>query len=187
MNDPRYEDQTPNEKTTGSTLRAWVDEMGAFVKSIDPNHLLGTGLEGHGTAYGLDGDQGNPFVYTHHSPYLDFTSAHPYPNEAWTNLTLDQTKTLIRAWIADSHGKVRKPFYLGEFNTKNVDRPTWWAEIYRDFEAADGDGSSFWWYADHPADRTNGMMEGAPELSVFRQHSANMAAKNNLAGPTPTR
>ncbi|NUP79622.1 MAG: cellulase family glycosylhydrolase, partial [Nonomuraea sp.] len=75
MNEPRYQDQTPNENTTGTTLRAWVDEMGAFVKGIDPNHLLGTGLEAHETRFGFGGDEGNPFVKIHQSPWIDFTSA----------------------------------------------------------------------------------------------------------------
>ncbi len=58
-------------------------------------------------------------------------------------MILEQTKGLIRAWIADSHGALGKPFYLGEFNAKNVDRMIRWREIYHEFEAADGDGSSF--------------------------------------------
>ncbi|WP_405902554.1 cellulase family glycosylhydrolase [Streptomyces sp. NBC_00656] len=64
MNEPRYEAQSEEENVEGTTLRAWVDEMGAFVKKIDPNHLLSAGIEGHGTQYGFGGDEGNPFVYT---------------------------------------------------------------------------------------------------------------------------
>ncbi|MFH9299002.1 hypothetical protein [Streptomyces sp. NPDC017520] len=60
MNEPRYEAQSPEEDIEGTTLRAWVDEMGAFMKKIDPNHLLGAGIEGHGTQYGFGGDEGNP-------------------------------------------------------------------------------------------------------------------------------
>jgi hypothetical protein len=185
MNEPRYQDQSPNENTTGTTLRAWVDEMGAYVKSIDPNHLLGTGLEGHGSKYGFGGDEGNPFVFIHQSPSIDFTSAHPYPNESWANLSLDQTKALIRAWISDSHGVVGKPFLLGEFNTKNVDRTTWWSSLFTDFEAADGDATAFWWYQDHQVDGTYGVSQGAPELAAFRTHSDHMATKSG-GTPPPT-
>jgi hypothetical protein len=186
MNEPRYQDQTPNENSTGATLRAWVDEMGAYIKGIDPNHMLGTGMEGHGLAYGFGGDEGNPFVYIQQSPSIDFTSAHPYPNEAWANLTLAQTKTLVRAWISDSHNTVGKPFYMGEFNTKNVDRLTWWSDMFTDFEAADGDGTGFWWYQDHSVDGTYGVSVGAPELAAFRTHSTHMAAKNGPPPPTST-
>ena len=186
MNEPRYQDQTPNENSTGTTLRAWVDEMGAFIKGIDSNHMLDAGIEGHQAVYGFGGDEGNPFVYIQQSPYIDFTSAHPYPTEEWANLTIAQTQTLIRAWISDSHNVVGKPFFMGEFNTKNVDRTTWWTALYNDFEAADGDGSAFWWYMTAQVDPNYGVLNGAPELSVFRTHSAHMTAKNGTSGPTAT-
>ncbi|WP_377269914.1 cellulose binding domain-containing protein [Peterkaempfera sp. SMS 1(5)a] len=185
MNEPRYQDQSTAENAGGTTLRAWVDEMGAYVKSIDPNHMLDAGLEGHGTKYGFGGDEGNPFVYVQESPYIDFTSAHPYTTEEWANLSLDQTKALIRSWISDSHNVVGKPFFMGEFNVKNVDRSTWWSGIYSDFEAADGDGSAFWWYMDRQVDPTYGVMAGAPELAVFRAHSERMAAKSGGTATTP--
>lgn len=184
MNEPRYQDQSPNENTTGHTLRAWVDEMGAFIKSIDPNHLLGTGLEAHETRYGFGGDEGNPFVYIHQSPYIDFTSAHPYPTEHWADLDLAETKALIRQWISDSHNLVGKPFFMGEFNMHNVDRAAWWQEIYADFEAAGGDGSAFWWYADREIDGKFGVTQGRPELAVFRAHSQRMIAKSGGTVPT---
>ncbi len=184
MNEPRYEAQNPEEDVEGTTLRAWVDEMGAFIKKIDPNHLLGAGIEGHGTQYGFGGDEGNPFVHLQQSPYLDFTSAHPYPTEHWADLTLEETKKLIRAWIRDSHDKVGKPFFMGEFNVHNVDRAAWWSEIYEDFEAAGGDGSAFWWYQDREIDGKFGVSQGDPELTVFRDHSARMATKSGRTPPT---
>ncbi|MET7401808.1 cellulose binding domain-containing protein [Dactylosporangium sp. NPDC005572] len=184
MNEPRYENQTPNENTSGTTLRAWVDEMGAFVKGIDPNHLLGTGLEGHESRYGFGGDEGNPFVHIHQSPYVDFTSAHPYPTESWANLGIAQTRTLIRAWITDSHDLVGKPFFMGEFNVHNVDRSAWFTALFADFEAAGGDGSAFWWYAATNVDGKFGVLKGAPELAAFRAHSANMIAKSGGVLPS---
>ncbi|MFF9472381.1 cellulose binding domain-containing protein [Streptomyces roseolus] len=186
MNEPRYEGQSAAENVDGTTLRAWVDEMGAFVKSIDPNHLLGAGIEGHGTKYGFGGDSGNPFVHTQKSPYIDFTSAHPYPTEHWADLSIEETKDLVRAWIRDSHEAVGKPFFMGEFNVHNVDRALWWREIYTAFEEAGGDGSAFWWYQDRGIDGKFGVSQGAPELAVFRAHSDRMAAKSGLPGSTPS-
>ncbi|MFJ1792000.1 cellulose binding domain-containing protein [Kitasatospora griseola] len=184
MNEPRYQDQSSAENVNGTTLRAWVDEMGAYVKSIDPKHLLGAGLEGHGSAYGFGGDEGNPFVQVQQSPYLDYTSAHPYPTESWANLGVDRTKALIRSWITDSHDKVGKPFFMGEFNVNGVDRSAWWGQLYPDFEAAGGDGSAFWWYEDSNVDGKFGVQSGAAELSVFRAHSDRMRAKSGLGGGT---
>ncbi|HXR65699.1 MAG TPA: cellulose binding domain-containing protein [Ktedonobacteraceae bacterium] len=187
MNEPRYQNATPNENTTGTTLRAWVDTMGAYIKGIDPNHMLDAGLEGHQSSYGFGGDEGNPFVYIQESPYIDFTSAHPYPTESWANLTIAQTQTLIGQWISDSHNVIGKPFFMGEFNVSNVDRSSWWSAIYSEMEAAGGDGDAFWWYETTNVDGTYGVLQGAPELAVFRQHSANMLAKDVANGsPTPT-
>lgn len=189
MNEPRYQDVSADENKSGATLRKWVDEMASYVKSIDPNHLVGTGMEGHESRYGFGGDEGNPFVYIHQSPYIDFTSAHPYPNAGWANLTLDQTRTLIAKWISDSHDVVGKPFFMGEFNTEgNADRVAWWTALYADFEARDGDGSAFWWYPDKNAGGDqHSVKSGDPALAVFRAHSARMAAKSGgTASPSPS-
>ncbi|MBN1172556.1 MAG: cellulose binding domain-containing protein [Micromonosporaceae bacterium] len=186
MNEPRYQDQSTAENASGATLRAWVDEMGAFIKGIDSNHMLGTGLEGHESRYGFGGDEGNPFIGIHQSPYIDFTSAHPYTTEEWAGpMALDATRALIREWISDSHSVVGKPFFMGEFNTKNVDRSAWWSAMFSDFLAADGDGSAFWWYLDpaNTASDNYSVKPGAAELSAFRTHSAAMIAKS---GGTPT-
>lgn len=185
MNEPRYQDVSTAENTSGATLRAWVDEMGAYIKSIDPNHLLGTGLEGHESRYGFGGDEGNPFVYIHQSPYIDFTSAHPYPDEGWAGLDIPKTKTLIRAWIVDSHNVVGKPFYMGEWNV-HQDWTNWWTQIYTDFEAAGGDGSGFWWYKDGSGGGGFDTTYGAAQLAAFRTHSANMAAKSTGTPPSPS-
>ncbi len=184
MNEPRYEGQG-SESSSGVTLRAWVDEMGAYIKGIDPNHMVYAGIEGHQSKYGFGGDEGNPFVYLQQSPYLDFTSAHPYPNEGWAALTLQQTVTLINAWNSDSVNLVGKPFFLGEFNTMGVDRSTWWSAIYSDIEQQDIAGSAFWWYPDPQAGGDNyAVKHGAPELSVFSAHSARMVAKSGGTPPS---
>ena len=184
MNEPRYQDVSADENVNGTTLRAWVDEMGAFVKGIDPNHLLGTGLEGHETTYGFGGNEGNPFVYIHQSPYIDFTSATRTRPRAGRTCASTQTKTLIRRLDqrlarrgrqAVLHGRVQRP-------QRRPDRLV--AAIYTDFEAAGGDGSAFWWYPATNVDGKFGVMRGAPELASFRTHSANMIAKSGGVVPS---
>jgi mannan endo-1,4-beta-mannosidase len=183
MNEPRYEGVSAAENTGGATLRAWVDEMGAYIKGIDSNHMLGTGTEGHQAKYGFGGDEGNPFVYIHQSPYIDFTSAHPYPTETWANLTIAQTQALIHAWIVDSHTVVAKPFFMGEFNSHTGVRSDWWTGFYSQLETDDAAGSAFWWYADTNPDAKFGETHTSPEMSVFRAYAAAMKAKS---GPFPT-
>jgi mannan endo-1,4-beta-mannosidase len=194
MNEPRYQGVSAAEDVNGTTLRAWVDEMGAYVKSIDPNHMLGTGMEAHEARFGFGGNEGNPFIYIQQSPYIDFTSAHPYPTESWANLSMDQTRALIRTWINESHDIIGKPFYMGEFNSDAAvgSRVDWWNAFFGEMEASDGDGTGFWWYPDPTSKGSDGKYSsaaGAPELAVFRTHAARMAAKNGTVGSTltPTR
>ena len=187
MNEPRYEGQGDDENVNGTTLRKWVDTMGAYIKGIDGNHMVDAGLEGHGTKYGFGGDEGNPFVAVQQSPYMDFTSAHPYPNESWANLSLEKTLTLINAWLSDSHDVVGKPFFMGEFNTQGVDRSTWWKSIYDDLQTQDADGSAFWWFPDAQAGGdAYSVKHGAAELSVFKAHSDFLVSKSGGNPPVST-
>jgi endo-1,4-beta-mannosidase len=183
MNEPRYENATPNENTTGITLRLWVDTIAAFVKSIDKHHMICAGFEGQETSLGYGGDCGNPFGYVQASPYIDFTSAHPYPTEGWAALSIDKTLALIRRWISISHDTLGKPFFMGEFNVQNSNsygtRSQWWTAIYDELEKSGAHGSAFWWFSDRPYDNANfGVTDGAAELSVFTAHSKKMSAKN---------
>ncbi|MEM5948124.1 cellulase family glycosylhydrolase [Spirochaetia bacterium 38H-sp] len=193
MNEPRYQDVA--ESVPGEHLRAWVDEMAAFIKALDPNHMVGTGLEGHELKYGFGGDEGNPFVYIHQSPYIDFCSAHPYPTEHWAREQLlshygvsdllTATQLLIKAWVDDAHKVIGKPLLLGEWNSHDTDRLVFWRGVFDAIEQYDVDGSLFWWYTDRLVDPKFGVMAGAPELAVFREHAAYMAAKSE-ATPVPT-
>ncbi|MFH1784759.1 MAG: discoidin domain-containing protein [bacterium] len=185
MNEPRYQDG--GEDSTGITLRAWVDEMASYIKNLDPNHMVSTGLEGHGLAYNFGGDEGNPFIYIHQSPYIDFTSAHPYPTEHWADLSLEETLDLISQWISDSHNIVGKPFVMGEHNvhTYQVDRSVWWQAMYDRFYDERGDGDCFWWLEDTQVDGNFGVRDGDAALDVFKAHSDRMAALNGPVNGSP--
>jgi hypothetical protein len=186
MNEPRYQDA--GENSTGKSLRAWVDEMGAFIKELDPHHMLAVGIEGHESKYGFGGDEGNPFVYIHQSPYIDFCTAHPYPDESWANLTVAQTRKLIEAWIGDAHNVVGKPFVLEEWNVHN-NKDQYWAAILEELEEHDAGGSLFWNYNDYSTSNFD-MLHGDTILTkIFRPHSQRMAAKSGTAAsssPTVT-
>lgn len=71
-------------------LQDWIDEMSAFVKSIDKSHLVTVGLEGF---YGprsskrltvnpesWAADLGSDFIRNSRNDHIDFASVHIYPD-----------------------------------------------------------------------------------------------------------
>lgn len=173
MNEPRY--QGFGDDLTSDTLRAWVDDMGEFIKSIDSNHLLSTGLEAHGTKYGFGGDEGNDFIKIHQSPYIDFASAHPYIRESWSNFTLEETLKLVCQWADESHQILKKPLYIGEFNVEIQERYEWWEEMYGFIEEKKIGASAFWWFPDNNTPRDKfGVFEGDVELAIYKEHAYKM-------------
>jgi cellulase (glycosyl hydrolase family 5)/VCBS repeat protein len=123
-NEPELPD---NLDPSGQSIRAWVAEMAAFIKALDPNHLVGTGESGFdvsaagyspvGATYGnqawlFNGIKGVAFAQNSADPNVDFASIHLYP-EYW-NLAPQAGA----AWIADHARLARslgKPLVLGEF------------------------------------------------------------------------
>jgi mannan endo-1,4-beta-mannosidase len=183
--------QDAGENSTGTSLRAWVDEMAAYIKSLDPNHMVGIGIEGHQAKYGFGGDEGNPFVYLHQSPSIDYTTAHPYPDEAWANLSVAQTRTLLEAWISDSHNVVGKPFIMGEWNVHN-NKDQYWPAMLDEIEHHNCAGSLFWNYNDYSTSDFDMLTGNSIVATYFKPHSARMAAKSGVVvtqpvTPTPTR
>ncbi len=147
MNEPRYQDVSEEENKTGKTMRMWTDEMAGYVKSLDSNHMVGLGVEGHGERYGFAKDEGNDFVYVHQSPFIDFCTAHPYPDSEWSGLDIAGSKKLVEKFIYDAHYIVEKPFIMEEFNTTQFkDYCGYWRAMYDAIEEQDAAGDMFWCY-----------------------------------------
>ncbi|WP_298458231.1 cellulase family glycosylhydrolase [uncultured Cellulomonas sp.] len=143
---------------TSDTLTAWVAEMSTHIKSIDQNHLVGTGDEGFlcdqpasddFTRNCADGVDSARFAAL---DTIDYLSYHLYPDH-WGRDAAWGTQ-----WI-ELHNKVarniRKPAVLGEFGwhdeaTRNV--------VYREwtqaFERTGGTGALYWLLSDVQADGT---------------------------------
>jgi mannan endo-1,4-beta-mannosidase len=116
---------SPNACAVGNTdpITRWADEMSAFIKSIDDNHLVSLGDEG----WFCDPDDpddgeatnctnGVDTVAVASLPNIDLMSMHLYP-DAWGYETAWGNQ-----WIADharAAGRIRKPVYLGEFGSED--------------------------------------------------------------------
>ena len=145
-------------------IRDWYQDIAQYIKSIDSNHLVGTGEEGfdegtpseysteeYSNTYVLRAQQGTSYVMNTAIPEIDFGSAHWYPNEWGFGTTInDDLLRAQRAWlgdhqaIAESHGK---PFIIGEFGF-----PGWaddrveemYKELYSEVESRKIDGNLLW-------------------------------------------
>ena len=162
MNEPRYQNETTGENTAGTVFRQWEDTVGAYIKNIDPNHMVDNGIEGQGSSYGYGSDNGVPYVHECQSPYIDFCTAHIYPTESWANLSVSATQSLISAYANDAHTTVGKPFFLGEFNTSTSTRSTYWPAIYSTLESTNSDADAFWWYENTPRTATTASCTATP-------------------------
>ncbi len=197
MNEPRYQGATPNEDTTGTTFRAWVDNVAGYMKGIDPNHMIDIGNEGQmanyvfgGGAYtGFGSNTGVPFIYTAQSPYIDFTSIHPYIAEDWSCFNQAKAQALLAQFISDSHNVVGKPIYMGEFgvhgdtNCTGLSKATWYTTMLRSggMESLGGDADGEWNYFGSSNCGWQGDFDfctGDPALTIFKAHADAMKAKN---------
>jgi mannan endo-1,4-beta-mannosidase len=129
LNEPRGEGQGDD----GTTLRAWIDRVGATVKAAAPMALLGTGEEGFErdrstTAADFWAHAAPDWLFSAHqsfrldtaSPSVDFGSAHLYP-ESW-GFSAPSVEEAGQRWIAEHTATARslgKPLLLGEFGLKN--------------------------------------------------------------------
>lgn len=99
----------PDEAAAAGVLRAWTDDMGGLIRSIDPHHLIsvGTGLQGAcGTQ--VTGDPlHSSYRYVHQSPHIDLCEYHDY-NVPTTPLFI------LQRWEMDTCGTLGKAFFVGE-------------------------------------------------------------------------
>ncbi len=113
-------------------IKNWYSEMGGYFKSIDNNHLLGTGENGydhHSPGYSdidlfynsadflLNGMKGTSYIFNTDLENIDYATYHLYPSLWGMNHEAGFT------WIRD-HIKIAKatgkPALLGEFGIRNA-------------------------------------------------------------------
>uniref|UniRef100_A0ACD5ZCV4 Uncharacterized protein n=1 Tax=Avena sativa TaxID=4498 RepID=A0ACD5ZCV4_AVESA len=121
MNEPRLQSDL-----SGKTLQGWITLMSAYIKSIDPNHMVEIGLEGFYGESVPDRKKFNPgytvgtdFISNNHIPTIDFATIHSYP-EQWVSMSSNETRVeFMKKWMAshieDAANELRKPLLVSEF------------------------------------------------------------------------
>ncbi|EJC98805.1 glycoside hydrolase [Fomitiporia mediterranea MF3/22] len=136
----------PNCVPGSNTLFNWYKEQSDFVRSLDPNHMITTGGEGHffwknppiiwtdgvpSTDYNFNGQAGEDFDLDLTLPNIDFGVYHLYPQAWYTNLDFPGSNFTVQDWglgwiqdHANSAKKAKKPLILEEFGISGIDNKT---------------------------------------------------------------
>lgn len=126
-------------------LQDWIREMSGFVKEIDSNHLVSTGLEGFysgGRGWKYDGSMGADYVRNHEPDTIDLCSFHLYPDHY--DMTAAESVEWIRSHVRDAR-RLGKPVYLGEYGLRNRgERPRVYGEWLGELRRQGGDGALLW-------------------------------------------
>jgi|GEM_PF-741903 len=137
---------------TGNTLLAWIEDMSAYIKGLDPNHMVTTGIEGFyndesGPWY-LNGWEGVDYIRDHQVATIDFATAHSWPDN-W-NLGFATIMNLLSRQIADAASTIGKPFILEEFGKQRdgggetTTRDLFFTAYYDSLYSHQAGGSNFW-------------------------------------------
>lgn len=127
----------------GKSLADWYDEIARYIKSLDENHLVGSGMYGS--------DARNEFVTDHQSEAIDVCSFHlypkypnrsdiaekPYEEGPAHDMSIDEMTEYIEQRVKTAHTEIGKPVILGEFNIPQFpDIYGWDLEYRREFFTA---------------------------------------------------
>lgn len=118
-NEPRWysspHDANPVD-SSGETIRRWIWDMAAAVKSIDTNHMVSTGEEGWTEAQSWEG---TIWKTNNASPSIDYTVIHCWPDR-WTWMWGPEPALYSNAmaWVSDhlaTAARLGKPMVLSEY------------------------------------------------------------------------
>lgn len=125
--------------------RRWVAEMSAFIKSLDPDHMVTPGTWGYRSSW-----ERRAWLAEHQLPTVDFCDVHHYPRDD-TDSFVDSEKSLgefidNRAAAAFS---LNKPLVFGEFGMsvggfKNLSAAEWFRAFFAQSARAGAAGAMYW-------------------------------------------
>ena len=145
-----------------SERRAWFAEMSAYLKSLDPNHMITPGAWGYRSS-----SERREWLLDHALPAIDYCDVHNYPRDDHDSF-IDSPAALKefienRAAAAFSLGK---PLVMGEFGMSvdghaGVSQVAWYKAFF-DGSAAAGAGGAMFWILTPDARRGYGVTYSTP-------------------------
>ncbi|EKM61758.1 glycoside hydrolase family 5 protein [Phanerochaete carnosa HHB-10118-sp] len=124
---------------TTATVTNWISEISAYIKSIDPNHLVALGDEGFfnepgNPSYPYQGGEGIDFNVNLNISTIDFGTFHLYP-DSWGQSSDPSDSVWGSQWISDhatSQKSANKPVIMEEFGVTNNQTgvyTTWYSTV----------------------------------------------------------
>uniref|UniRef100_A0A383VL97 mannan endo-1,4-beta-mannosidase n=1 Tax=Tetradesmus obliquus TaxID=3088 RepID=A0A383VL97_TETOB len=130
INEPRCETWMPANSWCPGAMSSWFKEMGDYVRSKDPNHLVSSGSEGFfGQGDANQGKNPQPWAaqtgqnFVDDNRHMDFAVAHAWPDN-W-EIPNEQQGGFLREWLAshlEAAESIGMPLLFEEFG-KKLDSP----------------------------------------------------------------
>lgn len=103
----------------GQSMAAWYDDIASYIKSLDSNHLVSTGMHGSMGEIYEPWTERCAFVEDHRVDAIDVCSFHAYPVYEFRDTVRFRSKELAGRYaehkIDLAHDEVGKPVYGGEY------------------------------------------------------------------------
>jgi mannan endo-1,4-beta-mannosidase len=125
--------------------RAWVAEMSAYIKSLDPHHLVTPGIWGYRTSW-----ERREWLEEHRIPTIDYADVHNYPRDDLDSFV--DSPQALRAFLdnrAAAAFSINKPLVIGEFGMgpegyKGYSEAEWYRAFFESSLQAGAAGAMFW-------------------------------------------
>ncbi|HEX9545385.1 MAG TPA: cellulase family glycosylhydrolase, partial [Pyrinomonadaceae bacterium] len=137
--------------------RAWIAEMSAYLKSLDPNHAIAPGDWGYRTAA-----ERREWLADHRLPNIDYCDVHNYPKDDSDSFV--DSPAALREFVenrAAAAFSLNKPVVFGEFGMGpegyNGFSQTEWFRAFFESTAHDDIGGAIFWILTSRIDRDYGV------------------------------
>ncbi len=142
--------------------RAWFAEMSAYVKSLDPNHMVAPGAWGYRSS-----SERREWLADHMIPTIDYCDVHNYPRDDHDSFV--NSPAALKEFIenrAAAAFSIKKPLVLGEFGMgvegHNGASQVEWYKAFFDGSAQSGAAGTMFWILTPDARRGYGVTYATP-------------------------